>query len=144
VAGEVVGLAVFTEGGVVAAGAKLLDIVPHAEPLIVDARLRLDDIGDVKRNQPADVRLVSIPRQERPRLRGEIVTVSADKLTDEKSGKGFYSLRVALNADDVRDSRVSLQAGMPTEVVVTTRPRTLVEYLVGPLADEISGAFREK
>lgn len=144
VAGEVVGLTVFTEGGVIGAGAKLLDIIPHAEPLIVDARLQLNDIGDVKRNQPADVRLVSIPRQERPRLRGEIVTVSADKLTDEKSGKGFYSLRVALNADDVKDSRVSLQAGMPTEVVVTTRPRTLVEYLVGPLADEISGAFREK
>lgn len=142
--GEVVGLAVFTEGGVIQPGAKLMDIVPSDDPLIVDARLQLIDIGEVKRAQPADVRLTSVPRNERPRLRGEIMTVSADKMTDEKTGKGYYSVRVKLNADDVKASRVQLTPGMPTEVIVTTRPRTLVGYLIGPLADEISGAFREK
>lgn len=142
--GSVVGLSVFTEGGVVQAGAKLMDIVPSHDELIADARLQLFDVGDVKKSQVADVRLTSVPRNDRPQIRGEILTVSADRLTDERSGKGYYSVRVKLNADDVRASRVALQAGMPTEVIVTTRPRTLVGYLIGPLADEIGGAFRER
>lgn len=142
--GTVVGLSVFTEGGVIQPGAKLMDVVPKDDPLIVDARLQLTDIADVRRALPADVRLTSVPRNERPRIRGEIMTVSADKLTDEKSGKGYYAVRVQLNDDDVKASRVALQPGMPTEIIVTTRPRTLVGYLIGPLTDEISGAFREK
>lgn len=142
--GNVVGLAVFTEGGVVRPGAKLLDIVPADEPLIVDARLQLTDVSEIKQARSADVRLTSIPRNERPQIRGEILTVSADKLTDERSGEGFYAVRVKLNADDVKASKVPLQAGMPTEVIVTTRPRTLLAYLLGPLTDEITGAFREK
>lgn len=142
--GTVVGLSVFTEGGVIQPGAKLMDVVPQDDPLIVDARLQLTDIGDVRRAQPADVRLTSVPRNERPQIRGEIMTVSADKLTDDKTGKGYYAVRVKLNDDDVKASKVSLQPGMPTEIIVTTRPRTLVGYLIGPLTDEISGAFREK
>ncbi|QUS39311.1 HlyD family type I secretion periplasmic adaptor subunit [Tardiphaga alba] len=142
--GTVVGLSVFTEGGVIQPGAKLMDVVPQDDPLIVDARLQLTDIGDVRRAQPADVRLTSVPRNERPQIRGEIMTVSADKLTDDKTGKGYYAVRVKLNDDDVRASKIALQPGMPTEIIVTTRPRTLVGYLIGPLTDEISGAFREK
>lgn len=142
--GTVVGLSVFTEGGVIQPGAKLMDVVPQDDPLIVDARLQLTDIGDVRRAQPADVRLTSVPRNERPQIRGEIMTVSADKLTDDKTGKGYYAVRVKLNDDDVKASKVALQPGMPTEIIVTTRPRTLVGYLIGPLTDEISGAFREK
>lgn len=142
--GTVVGLSVFTEGGVIQPGAKLMDVVPQDDPLIVDARLQLNDIGDVRRAQPADVRLTSVPRNERPQIRGEIMTVSADKLTDDKTGKGYYAVRVKLNDEDVKASRIALQPGMPTEIIVTTRPRTLVGYLIGPLTDEISGAFREK
>lgn len=142
--GTVVGLSVFTEGGVIQPGAKLMDVIPQDDPLIVDARLQLTDIGDVRRALPADVRLTSVPRNERPRIRGEIMTVSADKMTDDKTGKGFYAVRVKLNEDDVKASKVALQPGMPTEIIVTTRPRTLMGYLIGPLTDEITGAFREK
>jgi membrane fusion protein, type I secretion system len=142
--GSVVGLAVFTEGGVIQPGARVLDIIPSNDPLIVDARMQLSDINEVKPGAAADVRLTGVARNERPRLRGEVLTVSADKLTDDRSGKGYYSLRVKLDPDDVRASRVPLQAGMPTEAIVTTRPRTLVNYLFGPLIDELTGAFREK
>ncbi|XSC44630.1 hypothetical protein ACF1BQ_045460 [Bradyrhizobium sp. RDT10] len=71
-------------------------------------------------------------------------TVSADRLTDDKSGKGYYAVEVALDPNDVKKSRIDLQAGMPAEVIVPTRPRTLFEYLLGPLRDEITRAFRER
>jgi HlyD family type I secretion membrane fusion protein len=142
--GSVVGLDVFTEGGVVQPGAKLMDIVPSANPLIADARLRLSDINDVAAGRRAEVRLTGVNYVERPRLYGTVQTVSADRLTDDKSGQGYYSVEVALDPEDVRKSRIELQAGMPAEVIVPTRPRTLFEYLIGPLRDEITGAFRER
>lgn len=142
--GSVVGLDVFTEGGVIQPGARLMDVVPSGNPLIVDARLKLTDINDVATGQRAEVRLTGVNYVERPRLYGAVQTVSADRLTDEKSGQGYYLVEVALDADDVRKSRIELQPGMPADVIVPTRPRTLFEYLIGPLRDEITGAFRER
>jgi len=142
--GSVVGLDVFTEGGVVQPGARLMDIVPTDNPLIVAARLRLSDINDVSVGRRAEVRLTGVNYVERPRLYGTVKTVSADRLTDDKSGEGYFAVEVALEPDDVRKSRIDLQAGMPAEVIVPTRPRTLFEYLLGPLRDEITRAFRER
>lgn len=142
--GAIVGLSVFTEGGVIDAGAQLMDIVPTDNPMIVEARLPLFDVNDVGPGFIADVQLVGVPRSDRPKLRGEVISVSADKLTDPKSGGSYFAVRVKLNADDVSRSKVGLQAGMPAEVVVTTKSRTLAAYLLGPLLDEIGRAFREK
>ena len=142
--GTVVGLDVFTEGGVIQTGAKLMDIVPSDNPLVVDARLKLSDVNEVAAGRAAEVRLTGVNYVERPRLYGTIKTVSADRLTDDKSGQGYYSVEVALDPGDVKQSRIELQPGMPAEVIVPTRPRTLFEYLIGPLRDEISGAFRER
>lgn len=142
--GAVVGLDVFTEGGVIQPGAKLLDIVPSADPLMVEARLPLADVNEVSSGQRAEVRLTSINYVERPSLYGTISNVSADRLTDEKTGQGYYAIQVALDENDIKRSRIDLQAGMPVEVIVPTRPRTLLQYLIGPLRDEITGAFRER
>lgn len=142
--GAVVGLTVFTEGGVVQQGSKLLDIVPLSDPLMVEARLPLADVNEVTPGQRAEVRLTSINYVERPTLYGKISTVSADRMTDDKTGQGYYSVQVALEESDMKRSNIELQAGMPVEVIVPTRPRTLLQYLVGPLQDEIAGAFRER
>jgi HlyD family type I secretion membrane fusion protein len=144
VEGAVVGLDVFTEGGVIQPGAKLMDIVPSDNPLIVEGKLKLSDVNEVAPGKAADVRLTGINYIERPRLRGTVETVSADRITSDKSGESYYAIQVALNRDDVKNAHVDLQSGMPAEVIVPTRPRTLFEYLIGPLRDEITGAFRER
>jgi HlyD family secretion protein len=142
--GSVVGLDVFTEGGVIQPGARLMDIVPTDNPLIAAAKLKLSDINDVAVGHRAEVQLIGVNYIERPRLYGTVHTVSADRLTDDKSGQGYYAVEVALDPNDVKRSRIDLQAGMPAEVIVPTRPRTLFEYLLGPLRDEITRAFRER
>jgi HlyD family type I secretion membrane fusion protein len=141
--GSVVGLDVFTEGGVIQPGAKLMDIVPSDNPLIVDAQLKLSDINDVTVGRRAEIRLTGVNYVERPRLYGTVRTVSADRVTNDKSGPGYYAVEVSLELEDVRKSRIELQSGMPAEVIVPTRPRTLFEYLLGPLRDELTRAFRE-
>lgn len=142
--GAVVGLEVFTEGGVIQPGTKLMDIVPSDDPLMAEARLPLNGVNEVARGQRAEVRLTSINYVERPSLYGTITNISADRLTDDKTGQGYYSVQVALDQNDIKRSHVDLTAGMPVEVIVPTKPRTLLQYLVGPLRDEIAGAFRER
>ncbi|MCR4265864.1 HlyD family type I secretion periplasmic adaptor subunit [Nitratireductor sp. ZSWI3] len=144
VSGSIVDLSVFTEGGVIQPGARLMDIVPDDNPIIVEARLPLSDINYVEPGQEVDVQLVGIPRNERPQIRGEIISVSADKITDPNSGASYFALRARLNPDDLSDLRVRLQPGMPAEVIVTTKSRTLAAYLLGPLLDEVGHAFREQ
>ena len=69
---------------------------------------------------------------------------SSASTVDERSDQAYYPIKVRLNPEDVRNARLELRSGMAAEVVVTTRARTLIQYLAGPLLDEITGSFREK
>ena len=142
--GTVVGLKVYTEGGVIEAGASLMEIVPSESPLFVEAKLRLSDISDVKSGQIADVRLTGVPRNIRPEISGTVRSVSADSLADSATGASYYALQIALTREDLKNAGITLQAGMPVQAIIETQPRTMVEYLVGPLIDEVTGAFRER
>lgn len=144
VSGSIVDLSVFTEGGVIQAGERLMDIVPDDNPIIVQARLPLSDINGVSPGVAADVRLTGVPRADRPRLGGKVISVSADKITDSQNGISYYGIRVALDPEDVRQSKVPLRPGMPAEVIITNGSRTLAGYLLGPLLDEATRAFREE
>jgi HlyD family type I secretion membrane fusion protein len=133
-----------TQGGVIAAGQTILDIVPQDNPLLVEAQLRLADISDVERGSTADIRLLSVPATSRPELKGSVETVSADRIKDERTGQSYYGLRIALDDEQVAASGLDLQAGMPVQIIIPTRGRTMIDYLVSPLLDEVNGAFRER
>jgi HlyD family secretion protein len=141
--GQVVGLAVFTEGGVVKPGETLLDIVPDSGRLIVEAELPLSNVQDIRVGQAADIQLVGINARERPDLQGKVLTVAADQARNS-AGQGYYPLRIELAAADVARLRTPLQAGMPAQVIITTQERSFADYILGPLIDEIRGSFREK
>ena len=142
--GTIVGLKIHTEGGVVEAGASLMEIVPSGSPLFVEAQLKLSDISDVKPGQIADVRLNGVPRDVRPKIAGTVRSVSADSLADQATNTAYYALQIELDRSDVERAGIGLQPGMPVQAIIETQPRTLVEYLVGPLVDEVTGAFRER
>jgi HlyD family type I secretion membrane fusion protein len=142
--GEIVALSVFTEGGVVEAGAPLMEIVPSAAPFFVDARLRLTELHGIAAGQRAEIQLLSAPRSARPDLSGLVETVSADRLEDERTGEGYYAIQVRLDAEDVAATNFALQAGMPVQVVMPTEARTLIDYLTSPLFDEFDTALRER
>jgi HlyD family type I secretion membrane fusion protein len=142
--GTIVGLKVYTEGGVIEAGASLMEIVPRDSPLFVEAKLRLSDISDVKPGQLADVRLSGVPRDIRPKIAGTVRSISADSLADQATNTAYYALQIELDREDLKKAGIALQPGMPVQAIIETQPRTLAEYLVGPLVDEVTGAFRER
>lgn len=145
VAGTVVDVAVNTVGGVVKPGDRVLDIVPAGEELVVEARLPPQFIDRVRPELLADVHFdayVSMAR--RPILTGVVQTVSADVMTDPRTGVPYYSVRVRLNPDDLtRLKDVKLFPGMQCSVTIKTGERTLLAYLMRPLLRRTDGALLE-
>jgi len=144
VKGMVVELRHFTPGGVIAPGAPIMDLVPMGDELVVHAKLRPSDIDVVHAGLAAEVRLSAYSQRRTPTLSGEVVQVSADSLTDERTGLRYFSARVRIDAEELgRLEDVRLYPGMPAEVMIVTGEQTFLDYLLGPIQDSFARAFRE-
>jgi protease secretion system membrane fusion protein len=144
VGGQVVGLTVQRPGGVAAPGAKLMEIVPEQQKLVLEAQIPPHLIDSVHAGLPADINLhgfVSLPRLVVP---GRVVTVSNSALTDPQTRATYYLARVEVlpEARDRLQGRV-LQPGMPADVVVKTGERTLLNYLLRPLFKRLGQSLKE-
>jgi HlyD family type I secretion membrane fusion protein len=145
VAGEVLNLQVHSEGGVIKAGQPILDIVPLHSKLIVEARIRRQDITNVKVGQDVKVQLSAFNRRTTPPLPGEVSYVSADQLT-QRTGAGeqsFYIAHVHVNQDALQGSGAYLSPGMPAVCYIATEKRTIFEYLTDPIFEVMDKALRE-
>lgn len=142
--GIVVGTNVHTVGGVVPAGATMMEIVPDSENLIIEARIRPEDIEHVHTGLPAEVRLIGFNRRVTPSVDGEVTYVSADSLIDPVTNLSYYEAKINLDLAAKPDTaNLKLQPGMPAQVMVITGTRTLFEYLISPISDSVEQAFRE-
>lgn len=142
--GSVVGLAVHTVGGVVQPGQTLLEVVPSGDALVVDSRFPLVAGEKLHAGQEADLVFTSLDRTRTPTLRGRVLTVSADRLEDDRSGAGYLRVRVALPAGQrAMLQGVELRAGLPVDVMVSLGERSLLGWWLKPLADRLSRAFSE-
>lgn len=143
--GHVVGLTAFSVGGVITKGEKILDIVPEEELLIIEAQVPVDDISEVHPNMRADVHLTAYKARITPVVRGTATQVSADRLTDKRTGDSYYTALVRVDQSDlVALPNVRLYPGMPATVMFPTVERTAFNYLVGPLVMSFNRAFRQK
>ncbi|MGY4291826.1 HlyD family type I secretion membrane fusion protein [Bradyrhizobium sp. LM2.7] len=89
--GRVVGLNVFSVGGVIQRGDKILDIVPDEESLTIEAQVAVEDISDVHPNTRAEVHLTAYKQRIVPIIHGDVIQVSADRLTDPKTNSPYYT-----------------------------------------------------
>ncbi len=137
VAGKVVNLQAHTIGGVVRAGDLLMELVPVDDSLIVVARVSPADIDVVRSGLSAEVRLSAYPGRSAPVIQGTVETVSADLLTDERTGAAYYEARVKLDSDNPNLDGIDLYPGMPAEVSIVTGEQTLLTTLIRPLADTV-------
>ena len=136
--GQVVGLQVFTVGGVVAPGQKLMDIVPDGKELIIQVQLAPTDADDAFPGQKAQIRFLSIHNRSLPLFTGTVRTVSADSFTDEKTGKSYFRAEIVVpeaELNRVRSTlgRGELRPGLPVQAVLKVRSRTALQYLIEPL-----------
>lgn len=145
IGGTVMNVRVNTEaGGVVRPGEPIVDIVPEGTDPIIDARVSPLDIDNVHPGMLAKVVLPAYRQRNLPIIHGELTSISADRLVDEKTGESYFLAKVKVNQEDLVDNpEVQLMAGMPAEVMLVTGERSFLDYLLKPFSDSILKAFRE-
>jgi HlyD family type I secretion membrane fusion protein len=143
VTGTVVGLAVHTEGAVVAPGEALLYVVPSEGILQIEARVRPEDVDVLSTGQAVDVRISAFDSANLPRIVGELTTISADRLTDPTTGIGYFTVRVTVSESELAKLGGNVIPGMSAEVIIRTGTRTLLQYLGDPLMDRLRRSLRE-
>ena len=135
---------VHTVGGVIPAGEPIMFIVPNADKLTVEAKVNPQDIDKVKLGQSAMLRFSAFNIRTTPEIIGIVSRVSADTTTDQHTNQSFYTIRISMTPKQIlRLGEVKLVPGMPVEAYVQTGERTVISYLMKPLADQMSRAFRE-
>lgn len=147
--GRVVGLTVFTVGGVVRGGDRLMDIVPDNQELIIQAQVRPEDADDLAPGQRTEVRFTSFGGDV-PTVFGEVRQISADRFTDERSGRPYFEMQVIVPRDQLTRLESAdagarrLRPGLSAEVIVPTRKRTALQYLLEPLDQALWRSGREQ
>jgi protease secretion system membrane fusion protein len=142
--GIVVGLAVHTIGGVVPAGAPMMEIVPMDEPLRIDAQIAPHLIDKVHEGLDVDILFPAFQQATTPHIPGSVMQVSADVLIEPKQGIPYFKATVEVTPEGMKQLRHhQIRAGMPAEVFVRTGERTLLNYLLKPLTDRLNRALTE-
>jgi len=144
-AGTVLDMTVFALKSVVRPAEPILYIVPSDAPLVVDAQVDPRQIDSVTIGQDALLRLSAFSYRSTPQLWGTVTLVSADAITDQKTGRTYYRAEVQMKEGEVAKLEdKKLVAGMPVEVFIQTGERTPFNYLVKPITDYFSHAMREE
>ncbi|KQT15988.1 secretion protein HlyD [Bradyrhizobium sp. Leaf396] len=150
VKGVVVKLRYHTQGGVVEPSKTIMEILPLQEELIIEARVRPQDIDTMKNGQHAMVRLTALNQRITPMISGDVIYLSADTLADERKSQqvgptDIYIVRVKLNRNEAMAiPDFSPTPGMPVEVYIKTHERTFFQYIAKPIHDSMMRAFRER
>ncbi|HGJ5878345.1 MAG TPA: HlyD family type I secretion periplasmic adaptor subunit [Arsenophonus nasoniae] len=144
VTGTIIGMSVFTEGGVIVAGQKMMEIVPDDQPLLVDARVPVQLIDQVKLGLPVELQFTAFNQSTTPKVEGNVTMISADRLLNEQTGEPYYLLQVQVNDKNrQRLNQLTIKPGMPVEVFIRTGERSLLNYLFKPLFDRLHMSLNE-
>jgi epimerase transport system membrane fusion protein len=144
-AGYVVDLSVFSVGAVILRGEKIMDIVPIKNDLVVQANVSVDDVNDVHLGMRAEVHLTAYKQRIIPIIHGDVVDLSADRLTDKRTGTPYFTALVRLDQTELAASKgVELYPGMSAMVIIPTDKRTALDYLIGPVVASFDRSFRQK
>lgn len=134
-----------TVGGVIAPGDTIMQIVPEADNLAVEAKIRPQDIDQVHIDQAAILRFTAFNQRTTPEISGAVKQISADTTTDQDTGQTSYITRIALPSDQLSVlGEMKIIPGMPVDVFIQTGERDVLSYLIKPLRDQLARAFKEK
>jgi HlyD family secretion protein len=147
--GHVVGLSVFTVGGVVAPGQTLMDVVPDDKTLVIQVQVSPADADDVYAGQEAQLRFESVRDRSLPLIEGRVRTISADRFTDEKTGRAYFRAEIEVKPEEfqmVQETlgRGRLRPGLPVEAMLSVRKRSALQYILDPLTGSFHQALHEQ
>lgn len=145
--GIVKGLQVFTIGSVIRPGETLMEVVPQSDDLALKVRVPTTDIDRVRVGLIADVRFSAFNSQFTHVIEGEVVHVSADKFTDDRSGMEYFEAKILVTENGLEQMKkdgIFVLPGMPVEAMIKVGDRTVLGYFIKPFQDMFARSFREE
>jgi len=143
--GRIYQLMVHTVGGVANPGEPLMLLAPDQRELTVEARIASRNIDQVHPGQMVDIRFSAFDQRTTPEVTGEVVSMSPDVITEQRTGISYYPVRVRPNPESLAKlEKLALYPGMPAEVFIRASDRSVISYLAKPFADQMAHTFREE
>jgi HlyD family secretion protein len=144
-AGIVHQLSVHTVGGVIGNGEIIMQIVPRADELVVEAKVAPSDIDQVALGAPVTVRIMAGNQRTMPEVAGVLTRISADVTREQQTNQVYYLVRATLPEEQIRRlGDLKIVPGMPAEAYIQTHERTPLQYLLKPLQEQIARTFKER
>ncbi|MBL8554814.1 MAG: HlyD family type I secretion periplasmic adaptor subunit [Phenylobacterium sp.] len=144
--GYIFNLTQFTVGGVVGGGEVMMDVVPSGVPLTVTAMIKPEDVDEVHVGMDAKVKLTGLNQRFNDSLDAKVSVVSADRITNEKSGLAFYRVDLRIPQSELKKLKkgVQMTPGMPAMALIVTGKRSVMGFIISPITDTLEDAFREE
>lgn len=138
-------LAVHTVGGVIRPAETIMSIVPENDQLTLEVQIAPKDIDQIRPGGEAVLRMSAFSQRTTPRLKAHVTRIAADLTTNERTGTSYYVVDMMVTKTELQKLKgLRIVPGMPAEAMIKTEDRTALSYLVKPLSDQISRAFREE
>ena len=142
--GEVIDLKFTSPGAVIGPGEPIAEIVPSDVKLMIEARIRPEDISNVHLDQRARVKFTAFKYRNTSMVTGLVTYVSADRLIERQTNLPYYSVMILADPDSLKSvGEFKLQAGMPAEVYIEGTKQTALQYLAEPITSTIRKAGRQ-
>ncbi|MDR7035718.1 HlyD family secretion protein [Methylobacterium sp. BE186] len=131
-------LKVHTIGGLVVPSEPAMLIVPSADQRVVEVQVNPQDIAYVKVGQLASLRFPTLNQTRTPEIGGSVMRIAADVSQDQKTGAPYYTVRIRPSeGQEALLGKSVLLPGLPVEAHMSIGDRTIISYLVKPLAEQI-------
>jgi protease secretion system membrane fusion protein len=143
--GMVMNLNVHTVGGVIGPGVQIMEVVPENEPFLVEAQVPVESIDKMHVGLPVELTFPAFNHARTPNIPGKVMTLSADRLTDERTHMPYYLAQVEVTKEGMKllgDNEI--RPGMPASVMIRTGERTMLSYLLKPMLDRMNRSFKEQ
>jgi adhesin transport system membrane fusion protein len=144
--GRINRVSVSTVGGVVAAGAPIVELVPSEDALMIEATVNPKDIGFVGINQSARINVSAYDSAIYGAMDGEVVTISPDATVDERTGESHYLVKIRSKPETLTDPEgrvLRLGPGMTVDVSLLGDKRSVLSYIFTPITRLSERALRE-
>lgn len=144
--GIVMGSNVFTRGGVVGAGAKMMEIVPTDDGLVVEGQLAVNLIDRVHTGLPVELIFSAFNTNKTPHIQGTVITIAADRSVEERTGMPYYKVRAKVTPEGLKmitAKKMDVVPGMPVEMFIKTGERSMMSYLMKPVFDRAKTSMSE-
>lgn len=143
--GRVQNLKTHTIGGVITPGTLLMEVVPEDEAFIVEAKVPVQSIDKIVPDLDVDIIFPAFSHAQTPNIPGRVLTISSDRLEDERTGMPYYLAQVEVTPEGMGLlEQHSIRPGMPATVMIKTGERTMLNYILKPFLDRLTVSFKEQ